>query len=144
MHEMTLAGGILQAVLEIAGGERVRKIRLRVGRLRMVLPGSLEFSFSLMAAGTSADGAVIDVQEIPAVLRCSQCGADIELDLPPFTCLGCSASDIEVIAGDEILVDSVELENGETVGSRVVPFAVLIEQQPDAHDASRSGRYVQR
>ena len=142
MHEMALAEGILRIVLDAAEGEKVRKVRLQVGQLRMVMPGSLEFSFRLMAAATPADGAAIEMNEITAALRCAQCEAEIDLDLPPFNCRRCGSSDIDIRSGDEIVIDAVELENGETIGRRVVPFSNLIEQPVDAHAISGGSRYV--
>jgi hydrogenase nickel incorporation protein HypA/HybF len=112
MHEMALAEGILKVVLDAAEDHKVRRVRLQVGRLQMVAPDSLRFSFELVAEGTVAAGAALEMVETPARLRCGQCGAESELDLPPFNCRHCGASDIEVISGDEVMVDSVELENG--------------------------------
>jgi hydrogenase nickel incorporation protein HypA/HybF len=141
MHEMALAEGILQIVLDAAEGEKVRKVSLHVGRLQMVAPDSLEFSFQLVAAGTPAAEASIEMQETPAVLRCGQCGAESELDLPPFNCRHCGASDVEVISGDEVLVDSVELENGETIRRRVVPASEILEEHMKEH-ACHDGDHV--
>ena len=141
MHEMSLAQGILQVVLDAAEDEKILRVRLQVGRLQMVTPDALEFSFRLLAAGTRADEAIIDVQETPAMLRCGQCGSEIELGLPQSNCPSCGASDIEVLAGHEIIVDAIELESGETIGRRVVPYVEPVGHS-NAQAMSESGRYV--
>lgn len=141
MHEMSLAQGILQVVLDAADDKRILKVRLQVGRLQMVTPDALEFSFRLLAAGTRADEAIIEVQETPAILRCGQCGAEIELGLPQSNCRGCGASDIEVLAGHEIIVDAIELESGEKIGRRIVPY-VEPAGHSNAQAMSEGGRYV--
>lgn len=134
MHEMALAEGILQVVLDAADGQNVRRVQLQVGRLQMVVPDSLEFSFQLVADGTPAAEARIEMEETPARLRCGQCGAESELDLPPFNCRHCGAADIEVISGDEVLVDAVELESGETIRRRVVPAGEILQEHMKEHE----------
>lgn len=141
MHEMALAEGILQIVLDAAEDQKVRRVRLQVGRLQMVVPDSLQFSFELVAEGTSAAGATLEMEETPARLRCGQCGAESELDLPPFICRHCGASDIEVISGDEVMVDAVELESGETIRRREVPAAEILEEHLKEHHAAHDGGY---
>jgi hydrogenase nickel incorporation protein HypA/HybF len=115
MHEMGLAEGILAVVLEAAAGEKVRGISLLVGKRHMVVRDSLEFSFRLAAEGTAAAGAGFAIEEIPIYLRCRECGAEGEADIPPWNCRGCGAYDVEILSGDELLVDAVELESGRIV-----------------------------
>jgi hydrogenase nickel incorporation protein HypA/HybF len=115
MHEMGLAQGILEIALDVAAGEKVRRIDLLVGRGQMVKRESLEFSFRLVAEGTPAANAGFTMKEVPICLRCKQCGAQREIDLPPFNCRACGASNVEILSGNELLVDAVELESGRIV-----------------------------
>jgi len=133
MHEVALAKSILQVVLEAAEGERVTSVRVQVGKLQTVVPDSLEFSFQLVAADTSAAGAALELEEIPARLRCRQCGAESDIDLPPFYCRQCAASDVEVISGDAVLVDAVELESGEIIGRRTVSADEILQEHIREH-----------
>ncbi|HEY7543673.1 MAG TPA: hydrogenase maturation nickel metallochaperone HypA, partial [Blastocatellia bacterium] len=82
MHEMALAEGILAVVLDAAGDQKVRRICLQVGKLQMVVPDSLQFSFQLLADGTPAAEAIIEIEEIPVRLLCKQCSAESEVDQP--------------------------------------------------------------
>lgn len=141
MHEMALAQRILQVALEAAEGQNVQRIRLQIGRLQMVVPESLQFSFELVAEGTPAAGAALEMEETPARLQCGKCGAESRLDLPPFNCRHCGASEIEVISGDEVMVDDIELENGETIRRRQVPVGAAIEQQVNEQHATYDGSY---
>ena len=133
MHEMALAEGILSVVLDAAGGQHVRRVCLRVGKLLMVVPDSMQFSFELVTDGTPAAGAVLEMKDIPARWRCLQCGAESELDLPPFNCQSCGASELQVMTGDELLVDAVELENGVTIRRREVAADAILEQHLMEH-----------
>jgi hydrogenase nickel incorporation protein HypA/HybF len=118
MHEMALAEGILAVVLDAADGEKVRRVCLQVGKLLMVVPDSLQFSFQLAADGTPAAGAVLEMEEVPARWRCKQCAAESAPDLQPLHCQSCGAFAVEVVSGDELLVDTVELEKGVTIRRR--------------------------
>ncbi|HEY7495474.1 MAG TPA: hydrogenase maturation nickel metallochaperone HypA [Candidatus Tectomicrobia bacterium] len=115
MHELALAEGILAVVLDAADAQRVRRVCLRVGKLLLVVPDSLQFSFQLVADGTPAAAAVLEMEEVPARWRCKQCSAESESDLQPLQCQGCGASEVEVVAGGELLVDAVELQTGVTI-----------------------------
>ena|SRR5579871_4997591 len=135
MHEMALAEGILSVVLDAAGDARVRRVELQVGALQLVVPESLRFSFDMVADGTPAQGAVVGIQETPARLRCGKCGAETVLTQPPFQCSQCRSDDIAVIAGDEVLVDSVELEGGEVIRRREVNASEILEEHMKEHHA---------
>lgn len=141
MHEMALAQRILQVVLDAAGDQEVRRFRVHIGRLQMVVPDSLRFSFELVGEGTAAAGAVLEMEETPARLQCGQCGAESGLDLPPFLCRHCGASEIEVLSGDEVMVDAIELESGETIRSREVPAEPMLEPRNGVHLAAYGGEH---
>jgi hydrogenase nickel incorporation protein HypA/HybF len=61
MHEMGLAEGILAVALDVAGAERIERVRVRVGELQRVAPESLRFCFELAAQDTAAANAVLEV-----------------------------------------------------------------------------------
>ncbi|MGI8549892.1 MAG: hydrogenase maturation nickel metallochaperone HypA [Dehalococcoidia bacterium] len=112
MHELALAEGILAVVLDAADEQRVRRVRLRVGSLQAVVPDSLEFSFQLLAADTPACDARLEIKQVRARVRCSRCGSKSPLDVSFLNCRNCGASDIQILSGDELVVDGVEMERG--------------------------------
>lgn len=138
MHEMALAEGILSVVLDASGGANVRAVDLQVGALQLVVPESLRFSFELAAAGTPAEGAVVNVHETPARLKCRACGAETVLRTPPFQCERCTSTDVNVISGDEVMVESVELDGGELIRRREVPANEILEEHMKQHHAGTS------
>lgn len=112
MHEMALAEGILAVALDAAEEQPVQRIRLRVGTLQRVVADSLQFSFQLMAEDTPAAGALLEIKHVPARVRCTRCGAKGRLEVSLFRCRNCGASAIQIMSGEELLVDAVELERG--------------------------------
>lgn len=109
MHELSLAGAIVNTAEKHARGRRVEVVNLRVGRLRQVVPESLEFYFGFVSKGTLCEGAALRQDLIPGRLRCG-CGQEWTLELPLFKCPECGRVDVEVISGDEFEVDTIELE----------------------------------
>ena len=56
VHELSLSGAIVNTVVKHAAGRRVTVVSLRVGRLRQVVPDTLEFYFGFVAQGTRLRG----------------------------------------------------------------------------------------
>jgi len=85
-------------------------VDVKVGHLRQVVPSALGFAWELVAAGTEAEGSELRIEEVPAAGLCRACGAESVLDGFPLTCAQCRSLDVEVSGGEELLVDSLELE----------------------------------
>jgi hydrogenase nickel incorporation protein HypA/HybF len=111
VHELSIASAIVAIVGEHSQGRRVVTVDVRIGRLRQVVPDALAFAFELVAAGTELEGAELAVEHVPARLGCRACGAETEASEFPFGCASCGSVDIDVVAGDELLVDSLELSD---------------------------------
>ena len=108
MHELGLCEAIVGRVEERAGGRPVARVRVRVGRLHHVHPEAFEQSFTIAAAGGAAEDAVADLVLIPVRAHCSACGTDIEADEQILACSSCGSVDVEIVAGDELTLESIE------------------------------------
>jgi hydrogenase nickel incorporation protein HypA/HybF len=119
MHELALARAVVRTAVGHAGGRPVVAVNLRVGALRQVVPGSLEFYFSVAARDTLCEEARLDTDSVAALLRCVACGARWDPAPPPaaswaaivpaFRCPECSAPGAEVVRGDEFEIESIEV-----------------------------------
>jgi hydrogenase nickel incorporation protein HypA/HybF len=135
MHELGLAEGILGVTLDIAGRREVRRITVRVGVLQRVVPDSLEFGFRLLAEGTPAAHARLDVVPVGALLQCRGCGEQREMAGGIFACPACGSPEVTALSGEEILVDEVELE-GE-VPEVIRRPGLTVTERPHEHDHDR-------
>jgi hydrogenase nickel incorporation protein HypA/HybF len=52
---------------------------------------------------------------VPAAGRCRSCGAESRLDGFPLTCRACGGWDVAVTAGEELRVESLDLEEEEEI-----------------------------
>jgi hydrogenase nickel incorporation protein HypA/HybF len=126
MHELSIAEAVVDIALRHSDGRSVSAVELKVGHLRQVVPSALEFAFELVAEGTPLEGAELRMEEVPATGSCGTCGEETPLPDFPLTCRHCGGFDVEVRQGEELLVDSLELQ--EEMGSLRSGRAPLLAQ----------------
>lgn len=110
MHELSIAQAILAVATRHAKDARVTAVHVQVGHLRQVVPSALRFAFELSAQGTAAEGAELELEEVPVVADCRACGARSDQGDLPLVCPDCGGLLLDVVRGEELLVDSLELE----------------------------------
>jgi hydrogenase nickel incorporation protein HypA/HybF len=118
VHELSIADQVVRIASDHARGRRVTKVELRVGHLRQVVPSALVFAFELVARGTPAEGAELEIAGVAAAGRCRACGAHSTWAGFPLACSECGSLDVEVVAGEELVVDAVELEEALVTSGR--------------------------
>jgi hydrogenase nickel incorporation protein HypA/HybF len=117
MHELALSRSVLDTALAHAGGRRVLAVDLAIGALRQAAPDSLAFYFEIVSRGTACEGAQLRARHLPARLRCT-CGHEWELEDPAFRCPRCGGARVTVLSGDELLVESIEVEEERCTAAR--------------------------
>ena len=109
MHELSIAQGIVTLVDEAAHGRRIARVNIEIGAMSGVAPDAVAFSFDLVTLGTCAEGAKLNIIEIPAEARCEDCGQEFPVaDL--FTACSCGSFRKALLRGGELNVRSIELE----------------------------------
>jgi hydrogenase nickel incorporation protein HypA/HybF len=120
MHELSVAQGIVDIVVQHVPKPdlpNVRTIRLKIGAVAGIVPDSLEFSFSVITADTPLAQAALAVEIVPFTVKCRQCGAESVNDQGIILCSHCGSSDTGIIAGTEMQIASIELEDTSTEAS---------------------------
>jgi hydrogenase nickel incorporation protein HypA/HybF len=113
VHELSIAAAVVDTALEHAGDRPVAVVAVRAGRLRQVVPESLRFYFEIVARETACERARLELTEVPARLRCAACRGEWEPDWPSFRCPACASAEVRVLAGDELSVEYIEVEERE-------------------------------
>src|SRR5579859_7376233 len=99
MHELSVAGAVVDTAVRHADGRPIEVVSVRVGRLRQVVPDSLRFYFEIVARDTPCDGARLELTEVELRLRCERCEGEWEPSEPLFRCPRCPSAKVTVIAG---------------------------------------------
>lgn len=111
MHELSIAQAVLAVAVRNAGDARITAVHLRIGRLRQVVPSALTFAFELSAQGTTAESAELELEDVAIVADCPACGTRSDQDGLPLRCPTCGGLRLDVVTGDELQVDALELEH---------------------------------
>lgn len=118
MHEMSLVNSILSIIqdeMSKHGVHKLRIVKICYGELTNIVPDSLQFAFKIFTEGTSLEGAILETEEIPLRLRCSNC---LSLFVPKdkqktffVTCPSCK-KDVayNVDTGRELYIQHIEVE----------------------------------
>ncbi|MCW2568842.1 MAG: hydrogenase expression/synthesis HypA [Mycobacterium sp.] len=109
MHEIGLCEGLVAAVERRAAGRPVAAVRFRVGVLHRVVEAALVQAFELVAAGTVADGATVDLVTLPVRVRCRACAAETVADDMVSVCGTCGTTDLDLVGGDELVLESITI-----------------------------------
>ena len=113
MHESSIVESLLALALENAEraqASRIVTVHVVVGELSGVLEEAMEFYFGFLSKGTIAAGASLSFKRIPAQLRCRKCQAVFTPDNLDLHCPACHEADVEIVAGRELYIDSLEVE----------------------------------
>ena len=114
MHELTVTQDILDIALEKAKEVQAGKItgiNLVIGDMAGILDDCVQFYFDFMSKDSIASGASLSFERIHTRFLCRACGHTYQSgDSLPSNCPRCGEWDVEVIAGREFYVDSIEVD----------------------------------
>ena len=113
MHELALAENVLQMIDDAAqanGFHHVRKIVLEIGKLAAVDPAAMRFCFDAVVRETVADGAVLEIEEIPGSGWCANCAVIVPMDGAVAACPQCGSFGLQSRSGRELRLKALEVE----------------------------------
>ena len=113
MHEMSLAEGVLDIIERAAreqGFSKVATVRLEIGRLSSVEPEALRFCFDAVVRGTIAEGATLEMLDVPGEGWCMQCGKTVPMAAHYDACPECGGYQVQATAGTEMRVKDLLVE----------------------------------
>jgi hydrogenase nickel incorporation protein HypA/HybF len=113
MHEQSIVESLLALALENAErakATRIHRIYLVIGELSGVVEEAVDFYFSFLSKDTIAADASLFFTRAPAQLRCRNCDTTFTPERMDFHCPDCHEQQVEIIAGRELYIDSLEVE----------------------------------
>ena len=113
MHELSLMEGVLGIVMEAQrehGFRKVLRIALERGALSSAEPEALRFCFDVVMAGSVAEGALLELLEVPALGVCGGCGETVEVSARAELCRTCGGVVGEITQGTDLRIKDLEVE----------------------------------
>ena len=109
MHELSVAQAIADNVRRHADGRRVQRASVRIGHLRQVVPDALGFAWEMLTEGTELEGCELEIEHVRAVVACSACGTETELDWPVLGCAACGSTAVDLLSGEEFQLATIDI-----------------------------------
>lgn len=113
MHELSLCESILQIIegeSRRQGFARVKRVRLEMGRLSGAEPEAMRFGFEAVSRNSLAEGAHLEIIELPGRGWCMACARALEVQQRFDPCPHCGGYQVQVSGGDELRIKELEVE----------------------------------
>lgn len=113
MHEYSLARALLRQISEIVeqqSARRITRLRVSVGEFSGVDADLLQSAFEQLTSGTSDEGARLELETVPLEGKCECCGQEFPIQRFQFICPVCLQRQVQVIRGEDLMLESVTLE----------------------------------
>ena len=112
MHELSLMQDtviIATKQAQEAGASQIHRIMMQVGALSGAVPETLEFAFDIVAKGTMAEGAKLEIERVPLLCYCPACAQEFAPADLVCECTCCGRPSVDVRRGRELQLTSLEV-----------------------------------
>jgi hydrogenase nickel incorporation protein HypA/HybF len=115
MHEVATMQAVVSDITtraEAVGGGRITKVRLLLGASGHMTAEGARQHFTMLAAGTAAENAEIEIAWVPATFQCFTClqRFPVMAVAPSVPCPRCGEAAIEIAHEDTCAAEEIELE----------------------------------
>ena len=113
MHELSVTQSVLDIALEhakVAQAEKITRINLVIGEMSSIVDDCVQFYFDFISKGGIASNATLSFHRIPTQVRCRNCATTFSPKETDWECPNCGEWNVEITAGQEFYIDSIEVE----------------------------------
>ncbi|WP_409200994.1 hydrogenase maturation nickel metallochaperone HypA [Methanobrevibacter sp. DSM 116169] len=120
MHELSMAQGIINSVIETANendATEVNEVVIEIGKLALINPEQLSFMLDVLKENTIVENAEFKIDEIPVEIECGECNFKgnantDELDhyAPIVECPKCENKRVSILNGKDCIVKNIIIE----------------------------------
>lgn len=113
MHELAVTQSILDIALDqakVAKANKINKINLVIGELSGIVSDCVQFYFDFLKKDSIAEEATLAFESVPAQLKCRHCLNTFSPGELLWTCPRCQSQQVEIVAGREFYLESLEVE----------------------------------
>jgi hydrogenase nickel incorporation protein HypA/HybF len=113
MHELAICQSLVDQLDQIASDhpdKRIVVVHLQIGPLSGVVPDLLQDAFPIASAGTPAEDAQLQFHDSDIEVHCPECGQTSTAQMNKLICAHCGNWQTQLVSGDELMLQQVELE----------------------------------
>lgn len=113
MHELSVTESILSIAsshAETAKASKVTGINIVIGRLSSIVDDSVQFYWDFVAENSICEGAKLNFERRPAILKCFNCNTEFSIEKELTPCPTCGGYQTSILSGEEFYIDSIEIE----------------------------------
>ena len=110
MDEFSLTKNLLDLALKNAASRRIRRVHLLIGHFSEEREESIRFYWRDLAKGSLGQEAELYFEHLPFSARCLDCTGAFYLDNESSMCEFCEGERVQALSGEEIKLESIELE----------------------------------
>ena len=112
MHELSLAESVIQIIEDAAVAQQFTKVRavwLEVGSMAGVEQDAMRFCFDAVTRDTLAEGARLEIVEVPGNGTCQDCGHVHPVTNLLDACPACGSVAVQVVGGTGLRVKELDV-----------------------------------
>ncbi len=112
MHEMALCEGLVQSLEDQAmsqGFAKIFAVWLEIGALATVEPDAMLFNFEIVARGTVAEDARLEIITVAGEAWCMNCSTRVPIARRGNGCPTCGSYQLQVLDGEQMRIKQIEV-----------------------------------
>ncbi|HOK39877.1 MAG TPA: hydrogenase maturation nickel metallochaperone HypA [bacterium] len=90
--------------------KKINSINIVIGKLNWIFPDIFEDCFKIIAKDTIFQNTKLNIISQPAIIKCIECSNEFEITEPIFICNKCYSNNIEIITGNQLYIESIDIE----------------------------------
>jgi len=113
MHEMAIVDNLFKIInvkIKEHQIQKILKVKLKVGEMTAVEDITLTKCFEVYAQDTVVEGAELIIERVPLQGKCLDCTNVFRVYNYKFQCPKCESRSVEIIAGRELYIENLEVE----------------------------------
>ena len=110
MHEYSIVRSMLDMCEKHAKEREVDTVAVKIGKMSGIEPHFLKDSFDIFKEDTVCENATLQMDIIDITLKCIDCTKEATVDSFNFFCPYCKGGNTEVLTGQEMYIDYIELK----------------------------------
>ena len=115
MHEANFTQQIVRSIISELNkypDYRPKRVKVKVGEMLHPDNEDVKMVYDLLTQGTKLEGVDLDLEETKTIVTCKKCHhTGVLVNHHLLVCPLCGSSDVKMVSGDEIAIESIDLEN---------------------------------